>query len=265
MAEEYHGYQKEEAKAFEATIADACMKATCIITCDPSSAGFGVFSGVFFQDKGHYYVLTAHHCVQDIRRLDTLAIANYGAQTLNTPLKYLQKRTVEDRNIKADIDIEIIELSADYAESLNAEWITRDRLADHAEVGETVFVIGFPYRLIRRDNRDRRVIHPVPFASFSEVIKTPESESFLNPIDPNIDMFTGYREKSMSIDDVEIEVHPEGMSGGGVFTFNRIPVDRNEFWSPQIKLVAIQSAFFRKEALRAKFAQVILPTIDSMQ
>ncbi|MEN6489230.1 MAG: trypsin-like serine protease [Smithella sp.] len=265
MSEEYHGYQKEEAKVFEKTIADVCMKTTCIITCDPSTAGFSVFSGVFFKDNAHYYVVTAHHCLEGIRRFETLSLSNYGAQTMNKPLKYVKKKTVEDRTIKTDIDIEIIELAADYAESLNAEWITRDKIADQVQVGDPVFVVGFPCGLIRRDKMNRRVIYPNPFASFSEIVTAPDSESFLHPIDPNIDVFTGYSEKSMTIDDVEIEVHPEGMSGGGVFAFAKISADRGELWSPEIKLVAIQSAFFKKESLRAKFARIILPTIDSMQ
>lgn len=263
MSEEYHGFCKEEVKVFEHAIAEACMKATCIITCDPSAAGFGAFSGVFFQDKGHSYILTAHHCMESVNRFETVMLSNFGAQTLNMPLKYLQMKTVEDRAIKADIDIEIIELAANYAESLNAEWTTRERLTDQVEVGEAVFVIGFPFKLIGKSKTDRRVIYPGPFVSFSEIIKAPES--FLNPIDPNVDIFTGYNEKSMTTNDVEIEVHPEGMSGGGVFTFTKIPTDRNDFWSPEIKLVAIQSAFFKKQCLRAKIARTILPTIDSMQ
>jgi hypothetical protein len=265
MSDEYHGFSKKEVKTFEHAIAEACLKMTCIITCDPSTQGFSAFSGVFFKDNEHFYVLTAKHCMEDIRKTETLALSNLGAQTLNVPLKYIQTKTIENREIKADIDIVIIELQPDYAKMLNAEWITRERVVDRVEVGEAVFVIGFPYKLIGRSKADRRIIHPGPFVSFSEIVRAPESESLLNPIDPNIDVFTGYDEKSMTTDDIEIEVHPEGMSGGGVFGFNKIPTDRNEVWSPGIRLIAIQSAFFKKHYLRAKLARIVLPTVDSMR
>lgn len=250
----------ERVKEIQKTVAEACLKMTCIITCDPSDKDVAVFSGVFYKDEGHYYVLTAKHCLEDIQRPKTIALSNFGAQTLNAPFVWVKDVEVQNNFAKADIDIAVIELSPDYAGKLNAEWVIRDKIAETIYVNDPVFVVGFPKEILKRNAVDKRIIYPAPFAAFSMVAETPKSQSSLNPIDTNVEFFVYYERK-----DHEPHPHPRGMSGCGIFTFNPIPTKLEELWTPNIRLLGIQSALFQGKFVRGKKASVALPTIKELR
>jgi hypothetical protein len=252
---------QESIKGIGKTVAEACLKMTCIITCDPSDTDLAVFSGVFFQDDGHYYVLTAKHCLEDIKKPNTIDLSNYGAQTLNAKFESIQNVEVKNRLVKTDIDIAIIELSPDYAGRLNAEWASREMIAEVITIGDPVYVVGFPKEILRRSSIDKRVIHPTPFAIFSMVTDPPKSESVLNPINTDVDFFIHYQELKYEKKGKQ-NPHPKGMSGCGIFTFNTFHLASGELWTPNIRLLGIQSSLFQGRFIRGKKATLVLPTIE---
>lgn len=252
---------QETVKGIQKTVAEACLKMTCIFTCDPSDTDFVVFSGVFFQDDGHYYVLTAKHCLKDIQRPETISLSSYGAQTLNAKVALLQKVEVKNTLIKTDIDISIIELSPDYACRLNTEWVSREMIAEVITIGDPVYVVGFPKEILTRSSIGKRVIHPTPFAIFSMVTDPPNSESVLNPINTDVDFFIPYQ-KLKDKKKGDHNPHPGGMSGCGIFTFNTFNLASGELWTPNIRLLGIQSSLFKGRFIRGKKATLVLPTIE---
>lgn len=254
---------QESIKGIEKTVAEACLKMTCIITCDPSDTDLAVFSGVFFQDDGHYYVLTAKHCLEDIKKPNTIDLSNYGAQTLNAKFEWLQDVEVKNTLVKTDIDIAIIELSPDYAGRLNAEWVSHEKIAEVITIRDPVYVVGFPKEILRSSSVDKRVIHPTPFATFGMVTDPPKSESVLNPIDTNVDFFIHYQELKDEKKG-EQNPHPKGMSGCGIFTFNTFHLASGELWTPNIRLLGIQSGLFLGRFIRGKKATLVLPTIEKL-
>jgi hypothetical protein len=253
---------KKSVVSIERTVAEACLKMTCIVTCDPSDKDLTVFSGVLFQNKGHYYVLTAKHCLEDIQKPKTIGLSSYGAQTLNVDFEGLQDFEVKNDLVKAEIDIAAIELSPDYAVRLSAEWVSRERITGDITVGAPVFAVGFPKEILRRNPVDKRIIYPGPYAAFSMVIDPPKSESMLNPIDTAVDFFI-YYEESKDTSNEDQHVHPRGMSGGGIFTFDTIPLESEELWTPNIRLLGIISALFQGKCLRGKKAALILSAIEA--
>ena len=252
--------ENERIRGMQEAVAEACLKMTCIFTCDPSDADVVVFSGVFYKkDEGHYYILTAKHCLEGIRRPDTITLSNFGAQTLNAQFVWLKDVEVRNNLAKTDIDIAIIELASDYAKKLNAQWVSRDRIPETIALNAPVYVVGFPKEMLKRNPVDKRFIHPAPFAAFSMVAETPESESSLNPIDTNVDFFVFYDKAGPGP-----RPDPKGMSGCGIFTFNSIPSTPEELWIPNTRLLGILSALFPGNLLRGKKASFALPTIDEM-
>ena len=254
---------KKSVLRIEKTVAEACLKMTCIVTCDPSDKDLAVFSGVFFQNRGHYYVLTAKHCLEDIQKPKTIGLSNYGAQTLNAEFEWRQDFEVKNDLVKAEIDIAAIELSPDYAVRLNAEWVSRDRIAGDITVGAPVFAVGFPKEILRRNPVDKRIIYPGPYAAFSVVVDPPRSESMLNPVDTAVDFFI-YFEELKGTGNNDQQGHLRGMSGGGMFTFDTISFKTEELWTPNIKLLGILSALFQGKFIRGKKAGLILPAIEQM-
>lgn len=253
---------KKSVLRIEKAITEACLKMTCIVTCDPSDKDLSVFSGVLFQNRAHYYVLTAKHCLEGIQKPKTIGLSNYGAQTLNAEFEWLRDFEIQNDLVKAEIDIAAIELSPDYALRLNAEWVSRDRIAESISVGAPVFAVGFPKEILRRNPADKRIIYPGPYAAFSMVVDPPQSESTLNPIDTAVDFFILYGE-SKDTSNEDRDIHPRGMSGGGIFTFDTIPIETEQLWSPNIRLLGIVSALFQGELIRCKKASFVLPAIEA--
>lgn len=248
-------------EGIEKTIAETCLKMTCIISCDPSNIDLTVFSGVFFQDNGRYCVLTAKHCLEDIQKPHTLSLSNYGAQTLNAKFVYLKDFEVKSGLAKTDVDIAVIELSPDYAQKLNAEWVSRERIHEIVSVGDAVYVVGFPKAMIKRNALDNRFVHPAPYAAFTMIADPPPSESAMNPVDDSVDFFVHF-EGSTDSKEHKQPFNPGGMSGCGIFTFDPIPRDPGRLWVPNIRLVGIQSSVFQKRFLRGKKALLALQEID---
>ena len=252
---------KEDVLKIERAIAEACLKMTCVVTCDPSEDDFAVFSGVFFHNNGRYYVLTAKHCLEDIQRPKTIGLSNYSAQTLNAEFERLQDFEIRNDLVKTETDIAVIELSPDYAVRLNAEWVSRDRITEVSAVGTPVFAVGFPKEIMRRNPNDRRIIYPGPYAAFSAVVEPPPSESILNPIDTAVDFFIAYGKQEGADDNHDI--HPRGMSGGGIFTFDTISLNTQELWTPNIRLLGILSALFQGKLIRGKKAALVLSAMEA--
>lgn len=166
-----------------------------------------------------------------------------------------------------EFDIGAIELSRDYAEELNADWILRQEVSSEAAFfGATIVALGFPTAFLNPHQDEQVLIHPTPFLFISRVVdERPTLGHDVAPINPAFDIMAHYEiDNTLFGGQLKPAPHPMGMSGCGLFTVPFLD-DGVTFDFDRIQLAGIQSAFIGQRLLRGKRAELVLRLLDQMK
>lgn len=242
---------------------EALKRSICLLLSDN---GQNFFSGVLVRDRTRYFIISANHCIDNVRDWRTLLVSTFGNQSRGNRVDLIKAEMLTRRNSDdiSEFDIGVIEISKTCAYSLNGTWLDRSKISsEFAYMGATVVAIGFPSQLcdVSETGGTRRA-NPSPYLFVSQVAdKLPELSSESVPINASADIILYYDGSNISLDGEPIMVHPAGMSGCGLFT---IPAEGDGIiWDAgDIKLAGSQSSFVGHKYLRGKRSECILKLLD---
>lgn len=224
--------------------------------CVVSDGGANLFSGVYVRYRGQPFLLTAGHCLRDVRDRESLRLV------FDDPPKASAGFRGRDTKDEDRYDMGILALDPDFAASLPIDWIMEDQMySDCVSPGQLLIVRGsvngtaevpdeglhiwFPRDAVFETRMlDRPVSGVTPAIGAEDLLLEFDPEQFENP----------------SI----VGPPPHGMSGGGVFAL--IEPRPGEVWSPQqhLHLVGILSGAHTERArcLRAKRIEVARAVLE---
>jgi len=225
------------------------------------------FSGVFITDACRFFILTASHCIDDLKKSEAFTVSTFRNQKLNEKLNCLSvsMATKKDDESIDVFDVGIIEISKNCADTLDCDWLTRSDISSGlAAPGSKVFALGFPEDLMIKEETEPQRMHPTPFLFISQVSGTwPELNSTTTPFNQAFDFVIHYEKNNIwSKGELLSDIHPHGMSGCGIFSVP-FPND-DELWDAStIKLAGIQSGIVGK-FLRAKRSELAIRLLDEI-
>jgi len=242
---------------------EAIKRKTCVLM----KNGKDGFSGVLVEDQDRYFIVTASHCISDLRKSDILLISTFGNQGLNEKVSCIDVCMLTEKDSKSTdvFDTGAIEISKAFADRLDCQWIIRTNITSLAATpNSTVLALGFPVDLIRMDGDGSVYSHPTPFLFISQVSgKYPQVSSNSTILNQAFDLMVHYEKNNIWSDGKLIpELHPRGMSGCGIFS---VPIPaKDELWDASgIKLAGIQSGIIG-EFLRAKKSELVIRLLDKI-
>jgi hypothetical protein len=239
-----------------------------VIPCVAGMAADGgghVFSGTFVRLETECFVLTARHCLEDIKDRRSLRVtaASSGVSIGHEGIQGHFWATSPDDPIGSDapprLDIGLLWLHKTAAHSLQPDWINLDRLRSDAAVpGARVVLAGYPSALAAKSGALELMLH------ISEVSEETPAGLRSEP-KQHVDVFIRYDPEDI----VDLRrltkdgtAAPHGLSGSPVFVIQQ--VDGSELWTPDsLQLAAVQSSFLpRMRLLRATRTELARRTLQ---
>lgn len=212
--------------------------------CVRSDGGDNLFSGVYVRFRDRPFLLTAAHCLKDVRDRESLQLVFDDPPRRSGPV-FGRGTKDEDR-----YDMGILELDPGFAASLPVDWIVEAQMySDCVAPGQLLIVRGSV--VCAAHVPDGMILFPR-----DAIFETRMLDRQVSGVTPPI----GAEDLLLEFDPEQFErpwvagSTPRGLSGAGVFALLE-PRD-GEVWDPRkhIHLVGIQSAALTKQArcLRAK-------------
>lgn len=213
---------------------------------DPDDIGLA--SGTLSCSDSHHFVLTAAHAVRD-RRPEQIRFV-HTALPATTDIRLAQVRRHPDAQQDDILDLAVLELDAEAVERLKVSKeflpITRIGSALPASTVAPLVVVGHPASYV---DHSQAVNKQLSFQPLAYVTFAASGKGLLHNYDPAYHVLLEYPEEGSGDETGHRMVLPDpnGMSGGGVFSFN---LTREGLWAPEcVSLVAVEHAWFRGERL----------------
>lgn len=229
-----------------------------------SDGGANLFSGVFVRYRDRHFVVTAAHCLAEVRDWGSLRLVSEKVRLAQRPPRLRKARGCRD---DAVYDIAFLELDAGFAASLDVDWIEEGQMHSQGlKPGLPVLLRGSPVeRAIVVSQRPLGVSRrDVVFVT--RLIDPPTSG--ITPPAADVDLFLEFdpgRARDPLTGEPVAPPSPRGMSGSGAFVLREPRPD--EIWDPRrhIRLVGIQSAALTERArcLRAKRIELGLAMLEN--
>ncbi len=230
-------------KSNEALIRHFEQRAVAIVTWDTDSDAppKALGSGTCISVGDRYFVATAAHVLEGCRN-DQIFLMPGSKEPLPKQWIPIIGRGERGGGSNDPVDIAWLEVDPHAISALQKVFCPLSRLLSgvfHVP-DDWIFFIGYPIAQVPQELFKERKLRVQPVGYYTETLpvkRWPQAKKG----DPSIDIYIDYNQHAL-LDKMPFKmIHPEGMSGGGIWLANLIP--NKGMWSPdQAQLLGIEHA-----------------------